>query len=473
MRRFTKVSILTVLLVMPIMAMPQSDSCHNLILNFRFDDARHQISRMPEGHQTAWLSAYTLFVEQLSRLGKPQPDAFAELLKTARHHQSNSADYQQCLSDIYLMKCYACFVNGSYLSSYATYTQARQAVANLPPNDWRRQRFELIELIYDGQVQNVAPLFADNLTENVRTKRYCQIVESLTNNPEVPESFKNELKVASLLLYPLVSDNSLLGLGLLRSFGREWPVSSPIAAYTAAKRLIADDSTALALKILSSACQHGFNKQFNSINLLIGNTMLNISNDSCEFFLNQFISNQNNPSDVLYAKFKLAWFWFLKGDTTKYESLCQKVMQSAAITSSDAQAKYECAMYRYWDTLLLRARLAFDAADYKRCKSILEAAGQHKSQFTPIQANEYAYRMGRVCHKTGDYENAKRFYEAAIDRNLEKTLYYPCYAAYYIGLIYKSEGDKMKANEYFKICRKTDSPIYGESIHQKAKREME
>ena len=83
------------------------------------------------------------------------------------------------------------------------------------------------------------------------------------------------------------------------------------------------------------------------------------------------------------------------------------------------------------------------------------------------------YRMGRVCHKTGDYENAKRFYEAAIDRNLEKTLYYPCYAAYYIGLIYKSEGDKMKANEYFKICRKTDSPIYGESIHQKAKREME
>ena len=81
--------------------------------------------------------------------------------------------------------------------------------------------------------------------------------------------------------------------------------------------------------------------------------------------------------------------------------------------------------------------------------------------------------MGRVCHKTGDYENAKRFYEAAIDRNLEKTLYYPCYAAYYIGLIYKSEGDKMKANEYFKICRKTDSPIYGESIHQKAKREME
>lgn len=458
---------------MPMMAMPQTDSCQNLILKFRFDDARQQISRMPEGYQTAWLSAYTLFVEQLSELGKPQPDALAELLKTARHHQSNSTDYQQCLSDIYLMKCYACFVNGSYLSSYTAYTQARQAVANLPPDDWRRQRFELIELIYDGQVQNVAPLFADNLTENVRTKRYCQIVESLTNNPEVPESFKNELKVASLLLYPLVSDNSLLGLGLLRSFGREWPVSSPIAAYTAAKHLIANDSTPRALKILSSACQRGYNKQFNSINLLIGNTMLNVGNDSCDFFLSQFISNQNNLSDVLYAKFKMAWHKFLKGDTAAHESLCQKVMQSSAITSSDAQAKYECAMYRYWDTLLLRARLAFDAADYQRCKSILEAAGQHKSRFTPIQANEYAYRMGRVCHKTGDWANAKRFYEAAIDRNLEKTLYYPCYAAYYIGLIYKSEGDKTKANEYFKICRKTDSPIYSESIHQKAKREME
>ena len=98
MRRFTKISILTVLLVMPMMAMPQTDSCQNLILNFRFDDARQQIFRMPEGYQTAWLSAYTLFVEQLSELGKPQPDALAELLKTARHHQANSADYQQCLS---------------------------------------------------------------------------------------------------------------------------------------------------------------------------------------------------------------------------------------------------------------------------------------------------------------------------------------------------------------------------------------
>lgn len=473
MRRFTKVSILTVLLVMPIMAMPQSDSCQNLILNFRFNDARQQIFRMPEGYQTAWLSAYTLFVEQLSELGKPQPDALAELLKTARHHQANSADYQQCLSDIYLMKCYACFVNGSYLSSYAAYTQARQAVACLPPDDWRRQRFELIELIYDGQVQNVAPLFADNLTEDERTERYCKIVESLTYNPEVPEPFKNELKVASLLLYPLISDSNSSGLKLMQSFGREWPVSSPIAAYTAAQHLIANDSTPRALKILSSACQRGYNKQFNSINLLIGNTMLNVGNDSCDFFLSQFISNQNNLSDVLYAKFKMAWHKFLKGDTAAYESLCQKVMLSSAITSSDAQAKYECAMYRYWDTLLLRARLAFDAADYQRCKSILEAAGQHKSRFTPIQANEYAYRMGRVCHKTGDWANAKRFYEAAIDRNLEKTLYYPCYAAYYIGLIYKSEGDKTKANEYFKICRKTDSPIYSESIHQKAKREME
>lgn len=465
--------LLTVGLLMPAVALPQSDSCQSLILNLRFDEARTQIDKLPAGYRTVWLSSYALFVEQLAKLDKPDPDAFAELLKAVRHYHTNSADYQQCLSDIYLMRCYACFVNGSYVASYTAYTQARQAIGSLQTDDWRRRRFGLIELIYDSQLQNVAPLLADNLTDDERTEKYCRTVEQLTQNASVPEQFRNELKVTSLLLFPLVSSNSKAGLRLLHGFGREWPVSGPLAAFTAAERLIAADSTASALKILTSACHRGYGGRFNTINLLTGNTMLNVGNDSCEFYLRQFIDNQTNLSDVLYAKFKLAWHGFLKGDTVEYETLCRKIMQSVAVTSSDAQAKYECAMYHYWDIQLLRARLAFDAADYRLCKSILDSAGQRKSQFTPVQANEYAYRMGRVCHKTGDFENAKRYYGTAIDQNLEKTLYYPCYAAYYIGTIYKAEGNKAKANEYFKTCRKTSSPIYGESIHQKARHEME
>ena len=473
MQRLTQILLLTVGLLMPQVAHSQSDSCQSLILNLQFSEARRQIDQMPSGYRAVWLSAYALFVEQLAKLDKPNPDTFGELLKDIKHHHTNTADYQQCLSDVCLMRCYASFVEGSYVASYAAYTQARQAVGGLPDNDWRRQRFGLIELIYDSQLQNVAPLLADNLTDSERTEQYCRTVEQLTQNPSVPESFKNELKVATLLLFPLVGNNVGAGVRLLRGFGREWPVSGPLAAYTAAERLIAADSTTAALNILTTACQQGYGKRFNPLNLLTGNTMLNVGNDSCEFYLRQFIDNQANLSDVLYAKFKLAWHSFLKGDTAECESLCQKVIWTVAVTSSDAQAKYECAMYRYWDTLLLRARLAFDAADYQRCKSILEAAGRQKSQFTPVQANEFAYRMGRVCHKTGDFAGAKRYYQAAIDRNLERTLYYPCYAAYYIGTIYKAEGNKAKANEYFKTCRKTSSPIYGESIHQKARHEME
>ncbi|MBO7496774.1 MAG: hypothetical protein J6T98_09470 [Salinivirgaceae bacterium] len=472
MHRIKLILLLTVGLLMPAVTLPQPDSCQSLILNLRFDEARTQIDKLPAGYRTVWLSSYALFVEQLAKLDKPDPDAFAELLKAVRHYHTNSPDYQQCLSDIYLMRCYACFVNGSYMASYTAYTQARQAIGSLQPDDWRRLRFGLIELIYDSQLQNVAPLFADNLTDGERTEKYCSTVEQLTQNADVPEQFRNELKVASLLLFPLVSSNCNAGLRLLYGFGREWPASGPLEAFTAAERLIAADSTLSAMKILEKALQMGYGK-FNRLNLLVGCSMLNVGNDSCESYLNRFIDTQTTPSDVLYAKFKLAWHCFLKGETAKYESLCQKVIQSAAVTQSDAQAKYECAMYHYWDMQLLRARLAFDAADYRLCKSILDSAAQRKSQFTPIQANEYAYRMGRVCHKTGDLDNAKRFYEAAIDHNLEKTLYYPCYAAYYIGMIYKAEGNKAKANEYFKACRKTSSPIYGESIHQKARHEME
>ncbi len=461
--------------LMPIKALPHDGcaECHEAIINLEFGKADNIIAQMPDSYRKTWLSAYALFVKQLSALDKPQPDAFAEFLKSIKHYDNGSPDYLQCLSDIYLMKCYAHFVNDSYLAAYAAYIKARQALGSLASEDWMRQRFRLIELIMDNQMQNVAPLFADNLTSAERTEQYCAVVEKLTLQTKMPEQFKREIEIASMLLFPLASDDNSAALRLMQKFGYEWRTSSPLAAYTAAERLIAADSTAQALRTLSSAYESCFGGRFNLLNLKIGNAMLNAGNDSCEFYLHQFIENQHNPSNVLYAKFKLAWHLFLKGDNAGSEALCLKVMQSVAVTPLDAQAKYECAMYHYWDTLLLRARLAFDAADYQLCKSVLEAASQQKTRFSPIQTNEYNYRMGRVCHKTGDFENAKRFYEAAIDRNLEKTLYYPCYSAYYIGLIYKREGNRAKADEYFKLCRKISSPIYGESIHQKASRAME
>ena len=475
MRTLTTILLLAIGLLNSTKAWPHEGyaECHEAIINLELDKADKMIAQYPDGYHKSWLSAYALFVKQLSTLEKPQSDAFADILKNLRQYDNDSPDYLQCLSDIYLMKCYAHFVNSSYIAAYAAYIKARQTIGGIGSNYWHRQRFRLIELIMENQMQNVAPLFADNLTSAERVKQYCAVVKELTSRTDVPEQFKHEIEIASLLLFPLVSDDNNAALRLMQSFGYQWRTSSPIAAYTAAERLIAADSTAQALKILTSACESGFAKRLNLLNLRLGNAMLNVGNDSCEFYLRQFIANQPNPSDVLYAKFKLAWYLFLKGNDTGSEAMCQKVMQSAAVTALDVQAKYECAMNRYWDTLLLRARLAFDAADYQRCKSILEVAGQQKSRFTPIQTNEYNYRMGRVCHKTGDFVNAKRFYEAAIDRHLEKTLYYPCYSAYYIGLIYKQEYDKAKADEYFKLCRKIDSPIYGESIHQKASRAME
>jgi hypothetical protein len=447
--------------------------CHEAIINLELDKADKMIAQMPDSYCKFWLSAYALFVRQLSSLEKPQPEAFAEFLKNVRQYDNGSPDYLQCLSDIYLMKCYAHFVNDSYIAAYAAYISARQTISSVSSDDWKRQRFRLIELIMDNQMQNVVPLFADNLTSAERTEQYCIVVDKLTSQTTIPEQFRREIEISSLLLFPLASSDNNAALRLMQCFGYQWRTSSPIAAYVAAERLVAADSMVQALKILTSACESGFANRLNLLNLRIGSALLNAGNDSCEFYLRQFIDNQRNPSNVLYAKFKLAWYLYLKGDGAESEVLCQKVMQSVAITPSDAQAKYECAMHHYWDTLLLRARLAFDAADYQRCKKILGVAGQQKSRFSPIQTNEYNYRMGRVCHKTGDFENAKRYYEVAIDRSLEKTLYYPCYSAYYIGLIYKQEGDKSRADEYFKLCRKIGSPIYGESIHQKASRAME
>lgn len=443
------------------------------IANLDFENADVAISSVDEGSAKIWLDAYSSFVESLTKFETPNPDFFANHIKSIRQYADGTPLYLQRISDIYLMKCYAHFLGKSYVSATSAYLKARQNIDDVGDSQsWQIRRFGLLRLVVDAQMQNVLPILADSKTPDQRADEYCKCVEQLLADKAVPMQFKNEIKVTSLLLLPLVCNPEKTGHTMLESFGADWPYESAPASYVAVVQLESSGESALALKVLHSADSLGYNKLLNLLNLKYGCQLLNAGNDSCPVFLNQFIERQENQTNVLYAKMKLAWFCFLKGDTAKAESLCKKIVQSPATTSNDIQAKYECSMFHTWNATLIRARLLFDAGCYEECIATLNDDSVSVESLSAIQANEYAYRMGRACHKLKKYSLAKEFYQKAIDRKLENTLYYPCYSAFYIGSICNDEGNFSEAEKYFKMCQKMNSPIYGESIHQKARHAM-
>lgn len=444
------------------------------IANLDFEKADNAISAIGDGSEKIWLYAYSSFAKSLSRFESPNPDFFANQIKAIRQYADNSPFYLQRISDIYLMKCYAHFLGKSYVSAASAYLKAKQNIEDIDdshPDSWQARRFGLLRLVVDAQMQNVLPILADEKTPDQRADEYCRCVGQLLADKAVPMQFKNEIQVTSLLLLPLVCNPEKAGNAMLESFGADWPYGCATSSYVTVVQLEGSGKSALARKVLHNADSLGYNKLLNLLNLKYGCQLLNAGNDSCLVFLNQFIECQDNQANILYAKMKLAWHFFLKGDTLKAESLCKKIIQSPATTSNDIQAKYECSMFDAWNATLIKARLLFDAGCYEECILLLDSVPTEL--LTAIQANEYAYRMGRACHKLERYAQAKEFYQKAIDRRLENTLYYPCYSAFYIGTIYNDEGNFAEAEKYFKMCQKMSSPIYGESIHLNARRAMQ
>lgn len=455
------------------------DACtgaHVAIVNLDFDGARSAIAGMDADNECAnWLSAYALFVETLARQEKPDADRFTHFLKKAKEHSGSSPLHLQCLSDIYLMKCYAQFSTGSYVMSASSYMKARQAIddiAEKQPDDWRCKRFELLRIVVDAQVHKTFHALADGLTPDERARKYCNLAGSLIADNSVPEPFKDEVRIASLLLLPLVTDDGGFAEQLMLKFGNGWVARNPLAVYATALQLVRCNKPDMAKDVLASAGNACF-ERFNLLNLQFGGLLLNLRNDSCQLYLNRYIGSQRNKSNIAYAKFKLAWHHFMKGDTNMAKQLCIKVIQSPVLTPDDVQAKYECSLFQHWDTVLITARLMFDAGHYAECRNLLQRNESYMNRFSSIQTCEYAYRMGRACHKLGDFANAKRYYSAAMASDLCQTLYYPCYSAYYLGLIYKQDGNNEKANECFRTCMRMDSPIYGDEIHRKAKNAVE
>ena len=436
---------------------------HRQILNFVFDTDSDTNEFQP------WITGYTAIVKSLinSDTDMLASTDFSALIKEQKKHETDNELYHLCLADLYLMRSFAAFSNNYNLTAASSYMLALQNMNKT--TGWKRNRYSMLQLVLDAQLYNTFPTLAKNLTPQQRIAEFCRLQRDIENDATTPNTFKTESAILAILLLPSLGDDGTSLLDIYRNSPYIETNGNAATALVAAQALIHHGQAAEAAKLLNKSLQNGHFGKCNMFNLLMGNTLSNLLNDSCQIFLTQYIKRQTNNANIGYAKLKLAWHCFLKGDTLRTKMLCNEIKRSPAVTSDDRQAQYECTLLPYWDTTLLRARLLFDAGNYTDCEQLLLKNRDNIQSYSAVQLNEYAYRMGRACHKNGKTDLAKHFYSIAANPNLADVVYYPCYSLYYLGAISLAEGNTEAASSYFKQCIKTNSPIYKESIHRKAK----
>lgn len=191
-------------------------------------------------------------------------------------------------------------------------------------------------------------------------------------------------------------------------------------------------------------------------------------------YFSQYLYQYPGKHYVKSAYQKLAWAYFIEGDTSSYQKNIQKVIYSGTNkTDEDKQAQEEALSLSFPNYYLLKARLLFDGGFYKEALQTLMEKNLSVVCRNEEERLEYLYRIARIFHEWGKIEKAIKYYKKVIDRKDNTRSHFPANSALFLGQIYEESGDFSTAKKYYQECLNMDFDAYHNSICQKAKAGLE
>ena len=189
--------------------------------------------------------------------------------------------------------------------------------------------------------------------------------------------------------------------------------------------------------------------------------------------LEKFIKEFKGRNYLKDAYQKLAWYWLLQQNETKYNyylAFCKTV--GTELTDSDKQAKAEAENGIEPNIFLLKVRLTQDGGYYDKALSML--SGKSSDDFLSMKDKiEFTYRAGRIFQEKKDLTKALQYFQWTIDRGEKYPYYFAANAALQSALIYEEQKNNKKAAEYFHKCIAMKNVDYKNSLDSKAKAGLE
>ncbi len=190
-----------------------------------------------------------------------------------------------------------------------------------------------------------------------------------------------------------------------------------------------------------------------------------------EFARKNFESYLKNTQSQNYLKSTyryLSWYHLIKGNQSKLEENTDKIFKEGiTFVGADRQALAEAK--RGFNRVLVKARLKFDAGEFKQTLSWLNSNPLKECCPANHEKVEYYYRKGRAYQELKQWDNALAELKKALTFKEVETSYALGNSALQAAYIYEQTGQLENAEEYYKKTLKyKDYPFY-EGIHQKAK----
>lgn len=182
-----------------------------------------------------------------------------------------------------------------------------------------------------------------------------------------------------------------------------------------------------------------------------------------------FLSHFKGKFYVKDAYEKLAWCYYLQGNTTAANNIKQMILKKGNTdTDADKQANRNAKQDKWPNIILLKARVLSDGGYDAKALALL--ADKSTKDFSDATDQlEFTYRVARIYDDLHKDSAAIKNYLNTIAIGQNRTEYYASRAALQIGLIYEKQGNKATAVQYFKKCLDMPDHDYKDSMDQKAK----
>lgn len=368
------------------------------------------------------------------------------------------------------------FCNLKFENYYTAFIQIRKAYTQLQENQKKFPAFiankkslgllhALIGTIPDSYKWGARTLgFSGTVTQGMK-----ELKEVMDYSQTTPFLFYDETRYICIFLEMNIHNDVSAAWALTRQKGFPDAKTDPLACFVVADVAMKNSHTDKAIEIISSAQFSDDAMHFIYLDYLLGLCKMNRLDKDANVPMERFISDFRGQNYLKDAYQKLAWFYYLKDDESRYRyyiSFCKTT--GAAFTDSDKQAMKEANEGVAPNPLLLKVRLLQDGGYYQQAMLLLK--GKSPEDFLSVKDKiEFSYRMGRIYHEWGKPDDAIHYYENTIKYGEKYPYYYAANAALQLGFIYEEKGERGKAIVYYRKCIAMKNTDYKNSLDQKAK----
>lgn len=247
------------------------------------------------------------------------------------------------------------------------------------------------------------------------------------------------------------------------------PESGPLMDFAKASILKKSGHADKAIEILEHSVKSK-PSAFPYLHYLLGELKLARLDKDADLYLNSYLDSFKGNSYVKSAHQKLAWSELLiNKDQTKYRLALYKIDGVGnAMLDEDKTAQEEFESGKIPNTVLLKARLQFDAGYFQQGLNTLINSDKNAIT-TKDEELEFTYRLGRIHHELQNLDKAIGYYKMTIENGKDSKRYFAANSSLQLGLIYELQGNSDSALAAYRACSEFSNSEYRNSINQKAK----